>query len=94
HNFMTGKPKDNPWGDPVMLLKTVAGTPLFFNFHMSPEDEDSTGKRPPGSTLVLGRIGSGKTTVLDALLTEATKFRPRMFIWDKDQGMYPMVKSL
>ncbi|MGV1121199.1 MULTISPECIES: VirB4 family type IV secretion/conjugal transfer ATPase [Xanthomonas translucens group] len=94
HNFMTGKPANNPWGEAVMLFKTVAGTPLFFNFHMTPEDEDSRGKRPPGSTLILGRIGSGKTTVLDALLTEATKFSPRMFIWDKDQGMYPMVKAL
>jgi len=94
HNFMSGKPNGNPWGPAVMLFKTVAGTALFFNFHISPLDEDWTGKRPAGVTLILGRIGSGKTMVLCALLTQSMKFRPRVFIWDKDQGMAALVKAL
>ena len=94
HNFHSGKPHGNPWGDAVMLFKSVVGTPLFFNFHVTPEGEDSYGKRPAGSTMILGRTGSGKTTLLSALLTQATKFNPRMFIFDKDQGMKPLVKAL
>lgn len=94
HNFHSGKPTGNPWGDAVMLFKSAVGTPLFFNFHVTPDGVDSYGKRPAGSTLILGRTGSGKTTLLNALLTMATKFNPRMFIFDKDQGMKPMVRAL
>ena len=94
HNFMTGKPLNNPWGEAVMTLKTAAGTPFSFNFHVTPMDEDSFGKRPAGVTLILGQIGSGKTTLLNMMATMATKFRPRMFIWDKDQGTFPTVAAL
>lgn len=94
HNFHSGKPSGNPWGDAVMLFKSVAGTPLFFNFHVTPEGVNSYGKRPAGSTLILGRTGSGKTTLLNALLTMATRYKPRMFIFDKDQGMKPLVRAL
>lgn len=94
HNFMSGKAIDNPWGSAVTLFKTFAGSPLFFNFHVTPQDEKSEGKRPNGTTIILGRTGSGKTTLLNALLTQTTKFRPRMFIYDKDCGMMPLVKAL
>lgn len=94
HNFMTGKATGNPWGSAVTLFKTFAGSPLFFNFHVTPQDEKSEGKRPNGTTIILGRTGSGKTTLLNALLTQTTKFRPRMFIYDKDFGMMPLVKAL
>jgi len=94
HNFMTGKPNNNPWGPAVTMFKTTAGTPLFFNFHASLSNENSYGKRPPGNTLILGRVGSGKTTLLNALLTQASKFKPRMFCYDKDRGMMQLVTAL
>lgn len=94
HNFMTGKPNNNPWGPAVTLFKTTAGTPLFFNFHVSGEKEMAFGKRPPGNTLILGRVGSGKTTLLNSLLTQSTKFKPRIFCFDKDRGMMPLVSAL
>lgn len=47
-------------------------------------------------TGIFGRIGSGKTTLLDLLLTFATEISidPRMAIYDRDRGMYPLVKAL
>ena len=94
HNFMVGKPDKNPWGPAVALLKTVTGTPLFFNWHSSPINDNSFGKRPPGHTIMLGKTGAGKTTLLNALLTLSTKFDPRMFFYDVGQGMYPLVAGL
>lgn len=94
HNFMVGKPDGNPWGPAVALLKTVTGTPLFFNWHSSPLNESSFGKRPPGHAIMLGKTGSGKTTLLSTLLSFSTKFRPRQFIYDVGQGMYPLVAAL
>ena len=94
HNFMTGKANGNPWGPAVTMVKTLAGTPLFLNFHASNITDDVFGKRPPGHTLILGETGAGKTTLLSALLSESTKFDARMFIYDVGQGMAPLVQSL
>jgi len=94
HNFMSGKPVNNPWGPAVALLRTVSGTPIYFNFHPTPLSQLSYGKRPLGHTLILGRAGAGKTTLLNFLLTQATKFNPQMFIYDKDRGMEALVRAL
>ncbi|MGF6978098.1 type IV secretion system protein VirB4 [Paraburkholderia sp. JPY465] len=96
HNFISGKPTDNPWGRAIMLFRGVSGSPLFLNFHSTPKLERSFGKRPAGVTGIFGRIGSGKTTTLNALLTFSTEVSidPRMAIYDRDRGMYPLVKAL
>jgi type IV secretion system protein VirB4 len=44
--------------------------------------------------MMLGKTGSGKTTLLAACLAMITKYRPRMWIYDKDQGLFPLVKAL
>lgn len=94
HNFMRGKAHNNPWGPAVTLFRTVSGTPLYFNFHVTPIDEDSRGKRPLGHTLILGRSGAGKTTVLNFLLAQSMKFQPRLFCYDRDRGMEPFIRSV
>lgn len=94
HNFMSGKPINNPWGQAVTMFRTRAETPLFFNFHPTPLHVDSFGKRPAGHTLLLGKTGAGKSTLLSSLLSNATKYNPRMFIYDKDMGLFPLVKAL
>lgn len=95
HNYMSGKPAGNPWGQAVTMFVTPeAKTPLFFNWHSSPLDENAVGKRPAGHGMMLGKTGSGKTTLLAAILAMITKYRPRMFIYDKDQGLFPLVKAL
>ncbi|MCT7013895.1 AAA family ATPase, partial [Salmonella enterica] len=57
-------------------------------------EEQSFGKRPPGHTLILGQTGAGKTTLLNALITQSSKFEPRVICYDKDRGMMPLVTSL
>lgn len=96
HNFITGKATGNPWGRAIALFRGVGGTPIFFNFHSTPKSEDSFGKRPANLTGIFGRVGSGKTTGLNLLLALATEtsINPRMAIYDRDRGMYPLVKAL
>ena len=60
HNFMSGKPVGNPWGPAVTVLRTVSGTPLYFNFHASPAGEDSEGERLLGNTVILGQSSAGQ----------------------------------
>ncbi|QNT77558.1 VirB4 family type IV secretion/conjugal transfer ATPase [Entomobacter blattae] len=94
HSYARGKASGNPWGDAVMMFRTRIGSPYYFNFHPTPEEENAKGKRPAGHTLILGETGTGKSTLLSALLANATKFSPRMFIYDKDQGLAPLILAL
>lgn len=87
HNFLTGKLKGNPLGDPVAMFATTSKSPHYFSFHVSSKDDDDEGSRPPGHTLLTGATGEGKTTLLAGLLTHADKFKPRMMICDKDRGL-------
>lgn len=65
HNFMRGKPDNNPWGPALTMFRTISGTPLYFNFHVTPLEELSYGKRPLGHALITGMSGEGKTTLLN-----------------------------
>lgn len=94
HNFMRGKPDNNPWGPAVTMFRTANGTPLYFNFHVTPLEERSIGKRPLGHMLLTGTSGEGKTTLLDFLLCQCMKFNPRMFCYDRDRGMEPFIRSV
>lgn len=66
HNFPTGN-KYSPWGRAITLLRTEKGTPYFMNFH------DKTKK---GATCIFGDYESGKTTLMNFLLSESDKFAP------------------
>jgi type IV secretion system protein VirB4 len=94
HNFMTGKSAGNPWGPAVTVLRTVSGTPLYFNFHASPAEEDSEGARLLGNTLLIGQSSGGKTVLLGFLLAQAQKFRPTVVVFDKDRGMEIAVRAM
>lgn len=94
HNFMIGKATGNPWGDAVTVLKSEAGAPVYVNFHETPLEKDNTGDRPLGHSLLLGKSGAGKTTLLAALLAQATKYNPTMWLFDKDYSLKILVKAL
>lgn len=94
HNFHAGKSDGNPWGPPVTMFKTVSGTPLFFSFHASRADEDSTDKRLLGNTMMIGQSGSGKTVLLGFLLAQAQKFNPTVVAFDKDRGMEIAIRAM
>ena len=84
HNFALGRPNGNHWGEAVTLLETTAAGPYFFNFHQS----------DLGNFTVIGPSGSGKTVVLNFLLAQARKFRPRIVFFDKDRGAELFIRAI
>lgn len=94
HNFMSGKPTGNPWGPAVTILKTVSGSPFYFNFHASRVDDDVIGERLPGNTAIFGKTGTGKTVLLAFLLAQAQKFAPTIVAFDKDRGMEIAIRAM
>ena len=84
HNFALGSASGNHWGDAVTLLETTAAGPYFFNFHQN----------DLGNFTIIGPSGSGKTVVLNFLLAQARKFRPRIIFFDKDRGAEPFIRAI
>ena len=80
HNFPTGN-QFSPWGRAVTILRTERGTPYFMNFH--DKNENTT-------TCIFGDKKSGRTTLLNFLLSEADKYMPTtLYIMDDmDSGLY------
>ncbi|ETO91781.1 MAG: virB4 protein [Candidatus Xenolissoclinum pacificiensis L6] len=76
HNFPTGRPFGNFWGDAVTVFDTTSGTPFYFSFHV----------RDVGHTTIIGPTGAGKTVLMNFLCAQSMKFRPRIFFFDKDRG--------
>ncbi len=76
HNYPCGKLKNNHWGPAVTVLETVSGTPYFFNFHQN----------DVGHTTIIGPTGTGKSVLLNFLIAQCLKFRPKIFFFDKDRG--------
>jgi type IV secretion system protein VirB4 len=85
HNFPTGN-QYNPWGKAVTLLRTEKGTPFFMNFH---DLECNT------NTCILGISKSGRTTLLNFLLSEADKYKPTIIhiVDDSDSSLYIKAKG-
>lgn len=68
-------------------MKTPSGQPYYLNFHVSPEDKDSTDEKYPGNTFICGTTGVGKTALEMSLLAFATKYYGlRCVFFDKDRG--------
>ena len=87
HNFARGKREGNPWGEALALMKTPSGQPYYFNFHVSPDDRDSSDEKFPGNTFICGSTGVGKTALEMALLSFAMKYQGlRCVFFDKDRG--------
>ena len=84
HNFPVGSPARNHWGEAVTLLETTASGPYFFNFHAN----------DLGNFTVIGPSGSGKTVVLNFLLAQARKYRPRIIFFDKDRGAELFIRAI
>ncbi len=77
HNLPVGK-KHSQWGRNVTIFRTAIGTPYFFNFH----NENGN-----GHTLIIGQKKSGKTTLANFLVSEATKYDPSiLYLSDNECG--------
>jgi len=84
HNFPVGKLAGNHWGEAVTLFETTAAGPYFFNFHQN----------DLGNFTIIGPSGSGKTVVLNFLLAQARKYRPRTIFFDKDRGAELFIRAI
>lgn len=84
HNYPSGSIAGNKWGPAVTVLNTIINTPYFFNFH----DHDL------GHTLILGPQSSGKTVLLNFLLSQSRKSKPKIFHFDFDNSSKCFISSL
>jgi type IV secretion system protein VirB4 len=73
YNFPAGKISGNLWGPAVTAFRTAGGTPYFFNFH----------KEDNGHTVLIGPDGSGKTALMNFLVSESRKFHGKLFFFDQ-----------
>jgi type IV secretion system protein VirB4 len=83
HNFPAGKRFDNHWGAAVTVFRTANGTPYFFNFH----DEDN------GHTVIVGPSKSGKTVLMNFLVSEARHLSTRLFFIDQRRAAKVLINT-
>lgn len=83
HTHPAGKAKGNHWGPAVALLRTSAGSPFHFNFHVA----------DLGHTFICGPSGSGKTVVQNFMLAQLEKFGAQQVFIDKDRGAELFVRA-
>ena len=95
HNFAAGKQGNNPWGPCITTLQASNGQPYYFNFHATHPAEDSRGEKAIGNTMVIGKSGTGKTALVNFLLSQAQKLDPvpTVFFFDKDRGAEIFVRA-
>lgn len=95
HNFASGKKDNNPWGECVTTLQTTNGQPYYFNFHATHPAEKSRGEKAIGNTMVIGKSGTGKTALINFLLSQVQKLTqpPTIFFFDKDRGAEIFVRA-
>jgi len=83
HTHPAGKSHANHWGEAVALLRTSAGTPFYFNFHVG----------DLGHTFICGPSGSGKTVVQNFMLAQLEKHGAQQIFIDKDRGAEIFVRA-
>jgi type IV secretion system protein VirB4 len=95
HNFSAGKKDNNPWGPAVTTLQATNGQPYYFNFHATHPAERSFGEKAIGNTMVIGKSGTGKTALINFLLSQVQKLNPSpaIFFFDKDRGAEIFVRA-
>ena len=86
HTFLPGKKIGNPWGESVCVFDSPSGQPYHFNFHCSPDENDSTDDKLPANTFITGKTGSGKTALVLFLVAMLDKFNATVVVLDLDRG--------
>ncbi len=84
HNFPAGTRKNNHWGSAVSVFRTVLGTPYFFNFH----------NKNSGHTLIAGPFGSGKTILLNFLVSQSRKFQNKLYYFGYQRSGNIFINSI
>lgn len=79
----------------VTVLQTTNGQPYYFNFHATNPGENSLGEKAIANTMVIGKSGTGKTALINFLLSQVQKLdpKPTIFFFDKDRGAEVFVRA-
>ncbi|WP_168464909.1 VirB4 family type IV secretion/conjugal transfer ATPase [Wolbachia endosymbiont of Ctenocephalides felis wCfeT] len=85
HDFTSGTLKGGRWKEAVTVFFSKKGDPYFFNFH---------GKKNNGHTTILGAPNSGRTSLINFLLSESRKFNPRIVILDNTGKSIIFIKAV
>lgn len=83
HAHPVGKARGAHWGEAVAVLRTTAGSPFWFNFHVG----------DLGHTFICGPSGSGKTVVQNFMLAQLERFGAQQLFIDKDRGAEIFVRA-
>jgi len=83
HTHPSGKSEGNHWGPAVTTLRTSAGSPYAFSFHVG----------DLGHTFICGPSGSGKTVVQNFMLAQLEKLGAQQVFVDKDRGAEIFVRA-
>ncbi|MBW9105093.1 VirB4 family type IV secretion/conjugal transfer ATPase [Paraburkholderia phenoliruptrix] len=94
HNFSTGKREGNPWGEAITIVKTPSGQPLYLNFHVTAEKQDSVDEKALANTQIIGQAGAGKTVLELFLLAMAMKYGITVVLYDKDRGTEIAIRAM
>ena len=83
HTHPAGRAEGNHWGPAVTTLRTSAGSPYAFSFHVG----------DLGHTFICGPSGSGKTVVQNFMLAQLEKLGAQQVFIDKDRGAEIFVRA-
>jgi type IV secretion system protein VirB4 len=95
HNFPSGRPTGNHWGDALTLLITSASSPYYFSLHASdPTDPEGGSRKDTGHTFICGPTGSGKTVFVGFLVAMLSRQGVTQVVIDKDRGLEILVRAM
>ncbi|MCI3135346.1 VirB4 family type IV secretion/conjugal transfer ATPase [Phenylobacterium aquaticum] len=83
HTHPVGRADGVHWGQAVALLRTTAGSPYHFNFHLG----------DVGHSFICGPSGAGKTVWQNFLLAQLEKLQTTQVLVDKDRGSEIFVRA-
>ncbi len=85
HSFTAGVIRGRRWGEAVTTFLSDKGNTYFFNFH---------GVKNSGHTMVLGLPRSGRTLLINFLMSESRRFNTRIVTFDDSGKSIIFIKAV
>jgi type IV secretion system protein VirB4 len=94
HNFATGKKDKNPWVSASLRCRRPMAAVLL-QLPRDPSCRELSGEKAIANTMVIGKSGTGKTALINFLLSQVQKLKPSptIFFFDKDRGAEIFVRA-